>query len=128
MQLLGLAEIQLAEDFSSVRVLEWVPETWKYMKFVQFWSSPRILWLYGQINSCLENFMFFWKMVIIWLSPWVSRLFKRMNSFLGNFVFFAEKYGHYWLWASPWKFGGKIKFDRMKFVLFMAKVTDWVVS
>ena len=53
MQLLGLAEIQLAEDFSSVRVLEWVPETWKYMKF------GKILWLYGRINSCLENFVFF---------------------------------------------------------------------
>ena len=56
MQVLGLAEIQLAEDFSSVRVLEWVPETWKFM---QFWSSPLILWLYGRINSCLENFVFF---------------------------------------------------------------------
>ena len=49
------------------------------------------------------------KMVIIWLSPWVSQLFKRINSFLKNFVFFAEN-GHYWLWALPWKFGGKIKF------------------
>ena len=59
MQVLGLAKIQLAEDFSSVRALEWVPETWKYTKFVQFWSSPRFLRLYGQINSCLENFVSF---------------------------------------------------------------------
>ena len=36
MQVLGLAEIQLAEDFLSVGVLEWVPETWNYMKFMQF--------------------------------------------------------------------------------------------
>ena len=36
MQLLGLAKIQLAEDLSSVRVLEWVPVTWKYTKFTQF--------------------------------------------------------------------------------------------
>ena len=43
MQVRGLAEIQLAEDFSSVRVPEWVPETWKYMTFTQFWSSPQIL-------------------------------------------------------------------------------------
>ena len=42
-------------------------------------------------------------------------------------MFFAEN-GHYWLWALPWKFGGKIKFDRMKFLLFVVKVTDWVVS
>ena len=36
MQVLGLAKIQLAEDFSSVGALEWVPETWKYTKFTQF--------------------------------------------------------------------------------------------
>ena len=36
MQVLGLAKIQLAEDFSSVGALEWVPETWKYMKFAHF--------------------------------------------------------------------------------------------
>ena len=42
-------------------------------------------------------------------------------------MFFMEN-GHYWLWALPWKFGGKIKFDRMKFILFMVKVTDWVAS
>ena len=36
MQVLGLAEIQLAEDFLSVGTLEWFPETWNYMKFTQF--------------------------------------------------------------------------------------------
>ena len=36
MQVLGLAEIQLAEDVLSVGGLEWVPETWKYTKFMQF--------------------------------------------------------------------------------------------
>ena len=36
MQLLGLAEIRLAEDFSSEGAWEWVFETWKYMKFEQF--------------------------------------------------------------------------------------------
>ena len=36
MQVLGLAKIQLAEDFSSVGALEWVPETRKYTKFAQF--------------------------------------------------------------------------------------------
>ena len=93
MQLLELAEIQLAEDLSSVRVLEWVPVTWKYTKFAQFWSSLQISWLLGRINSCLENF-----------------------------VFFAEKWSLLAL-GIAWKFGGKIKFDRMKFV-----VTDWVAS
>ena len=52
MQVLRLAEIQLAEDFSSVEVREWVPETWKYTKFMQFWSSPWISQLYGRINYC----------------------------------------------------------------------------
>ena len=36
--------------------------------------------------------MFFVEMVIIWSSPWVSWLFGRINSFLENFVFFAEKW------------------------------------
>ena len=36
MQVLGLAEIQLAEDFLSVGALEWFPETWNYTKFMQF--------------------------------------------------------------------------------------------
>ena len=92
MQVLRLAEILLAEDFLLEGAWEWVPETWKYMKFVQFWSSPRVSRLYGQINSCLENFVFFTEMVIIWLSPRVSWLFGRINSFLENFVFFAEKW------------------------------------
>ena len=59
MQMLGLAEIQLAEDYSSVRVLELVPVTQKYTKFAQFLSRPWIHSLFGQINSCLENFVFF---------------------------------------------------------------------
>ena len=59
MQMLGSAEIQLAEEYSSVRVLELVPVTQKYMKFMQFWSSLWIHGLFGQINSCLENFVFF---------------------------------------------------------------------
>ena len=91
-QVLRLAKIELAEDFSTVGVWEWVPETRKYTKFAQFWSSPRISWLYGRINSCLENFMFFAEMVIIWLSPQVSWLFERMNSLLENFMFFMEKW------------------------------------
>ena len=41
--MLKLAKIQLAEDFSSVRVLESVSITSKYTKFVQFWSSPWVL-------------------------------------------------------------------------------------
>ena len=36
MQVLGLAEIQLAEDFLSEGAREWVFETWKYTKFTQF--------------------------------------------------------------------------------------------
>ena len=36
MQVLGLAKIRLAEDFSSEGAQEWVFETWKYMKFVHF--------------------------------------------------------------------------------------------
>ena len=127
MQLLGLAEIQLAEDLSSVRVLEWVPVTWKYTKFTQFWSSRGFaaIWLNKFLSG--EFRVFRGKMVIIWLSLWVLRLFKQINSFLENFMFFTEN-GHYWLWALPWKFGIKIKFDRTKFVLFVVKVTDWVVS
>ena len=51
----------------------------------------------------------------------------RTNEFLtGEFRVFSRKSGHYWLWALPWKFGGKLNGGRMKFVLFM--VTDWVVS
>ena len=42
-------------------------------------------------------------------------------------MFFAEN-GHYWLWVLPWKFGSKIKFDRMKFILFMVMGIDWVAS
>ena len=42
-------------------------------------------------------------------------------------MFFAEN-DHCWLWALPWKFGGKIKFDRTKFVLFMVMGIDWVAS
>ena len=62
---MGSAKIQLAEDFSSVRVLEWVPVTWKYMKFMQFWSSP-----------------------------WVSQLFGRIN-FVWRILCFSRKNGHY---------------------------------
>ena len=36
MQVLGLAELRLAEDFSSEGVQEWVFGTWKYTKFMQF--------------------------------------------------------------------------------------------
>ena len=71
------------------------------MKFVQFLSSPRISWAI------------------------------RMNKFLsGEFrvFFFLWNNGHYWLWALPWKFGGKIKFDRTKFILFMVMGIDWVAS
>ena len=128
MQLPGLAKIQLAEDLSSVRVLEWVPVTWKYTKFTQFWSSPRILQLFGQINSCLENFVFFTEKGH-YLVKSVGLAAIRMNKFLsGEFCVFRGKNGHYWLWALPWKFGSRIKFDRTKFILFMVKVTDWVVS
>ena len=52
----------------------------------------------------------------------------RTNKFLsGEFHVFHGKNDHYWPWALPWKFGGKIKFDRTKFVLFVVKVIDWVV-
>ena len=107
MQVLRLAEIRLAEDFSSKGAWEWVPETWKYTKFMQFWSSPRVSRLYGRINSCLENFVFFTEMVIIWLSLRVSWLFGRINSFL-EISCFLQKSGHYWLWVLPWRFGGKL--------------------
>ena len=36
MQVLGLAKIRQAEDFSSEVAQEWVFETWKYTKFAQF--------------------------------------------------------------------------------------------
>ena len=46
---------------------------------------------------------------------------------------FHGKNDHYWLWALPWKFGSKIKLNRMNFVLFMILGTytlsmDWVAS
>ena len=62
----GLVEIQLAEDYSSVRVLELVPVTWKYMRFAQFWSSPWISWAIW-MNKFLsgEFHVFCGKMIII---------------------------------------------------------------
>ena len=36
--------------------------------------------------------MFFAEMVIIWSSLWVSWLFGQINSFLENLVFFMEKW------------------------------------
>ena len=42
-------------------------------------------------------------------------------------MFFVEN-GHHWLWALPWKFGGKKSFDRKKFILFMVMRIDWVAS
>ena len=34
-------------------------------------------------------------------------------------MLFMELSDHYWFWALPWKLGGKIKLNRMKFVLFL---------
>ena len=69
------------------------------MKFAQLWSSLRISWAI------------------------------RTNKFLsGEFHVFRGKMIIYWLWALPWKFGSKIKFDRAKFVLFMVMSIDWVAS
>ena len=66
MQLLGLAEIQLAEDYSSVRMLELVPVTWKYMKFVQFWLSLQISWAIWTNKFLSGEFrVFCGKMIII---------------------------------------------------------------
>ena len=39
-----------------------------------------------------EFHVFHGKIVIIWLSLWVSWLFEQINSFLENFVFFAKKW------------------------------------
>ena len=74
------------------------------MKFALSWSSLQISWA-------------------IW-----------MNKFLfGEFCAFCGKNDHHWLWALPWKFGGKIKLNRTKFILFMVMGTyalsiDWVAS
>ena len=65
MQVPRLAKIRLSEDFLSEGAWEWVPETWKYMKFVQFWSSP-------------------WVFVAIWPNKFLSGEFR---VFRGN--------GHY---------------------------------
>ena len=89
--MLGLAEIQLVEDYLSVRVLEWVPETWKYTKFMRFWSSPRIRGLFGQINFSLENFMFFTENGC-YLVKSVGLAAIRTNKFLsGEFHGFCRK-------------------------------------
>ena len=128
MQVLGLAKIQLAEDFSSVGVLEWVPETWKYMKFVQFLVKSAdfvAIWpnkfLSGEFHLFCRNGHYLVKST--------GLVAIRMNKFLtGEFCVFSWKNDHYWLWVLQWEFGGKIRFDRTKFVLFVVKVTDWVVS
>ena len=46
-------------------------------------------------------------------------------------MLFVEIHDHNWLWALPWKFGGKIKLNRMKCILFVILGTyalsmDWV--
>ena len=71
--------------------------------------------------------------MLFWSSLWISWAIQ-MNKFLsGEFHAFRGKNDHYWLWALPWKFGSKIKLNRMKFVLFVIMGTytlsiDWVVS
>ena len=83
MQVIGLAEIRLAEDFSYEGVLELnfkaentrnsqnfvkyvdLAVTWPNKllsgefrgKVVIIWSNPRVLWLLGQIISFLEKFV-----------------------------------------------------------------------
>ena len=126
MQVLGLAKIQLAEDFLSVGVLEWVSETWKYMKFVQFLVKSvdfTAIWL----NNFLSGEFCVFHGNGHYLVKSVGLVAIRMNKFLtGEFRVFHGKM--IIIGFLPWKFGGKIRFDRMKFVLFMVKVTDWVVS
>ena len=71
--------------------------------------------------------MLYWSSLWISWAPWTNKFwFGEIRAFRGN-------NDHYWLWALPWKFGGKIKLNRMKFVLFMIMGTytlsmDWVAS
>ena len=70
MQVLGLAEIRLAEDFLSQGAWEWVFETWKYTKFTQFWSKSMglaVTWPNKFLSG--EFHVFRGKVVIIWSSP-----------------------------------------------------------
>ena len=69
------------------------------MKFAQFWSSPWISWA-------------------IWMNKFLSgefRVFHRKMVIIG--------FGHY-----HGNLAVKIKFDQMKFVLFMVMGIDWVAS
>ena len=69
--------------------------------------------------------------MLCWSSLWISRALQMNKSWFGEIHAFRGKNDRYWLWALPWKFGDKIKLNRMKFVLFMILGTytlsmDWV--
>ena len=104
MQVLGLAEIRLAEDLSSEGAQEW---SFKNL------ANTR--------NSC--SFVKSMNLGVIWPKKVWSGEFRRnnlvesvglvaigMNKFLsGEFhVFFMEN-SHLCLWVSPWRFDGNVK-------------------
>ena len=105
MQVLGLVEIRLAEDFSSEGAWEWEIRTIlvKSMDLAVIWLNK---FLSGEFRG---------KVVIIWSNLQILRLLGRINSFLENFVFFTES-GHLCLWVSPLRFDGNVKCDRTKFI------------
>ena len=90
MQVLGLAKIRLAEDFSSEGVWENL-EIHEIRAILVKSMDLAVIWLNKFLSG--EFRVFHGKVVIIWSSTWVSRLFGRINSFLENFVFFVES-GH----------------------------------
>ena len=90
MQVLGLAKIQLAEDFLSEGVWENL-EIHEICAILVKSTDLVVIWPNKFLSG--EFRVFRGKVVIIWPSPQVSRLFGQINSFLENFVFFAES-GH----------------------------------
>ena len=69
--------------------------------------------------------------MLFWSSLWISWALWTNKFWFGEIRAFHGKNDHYWLWALPWKFGGKIKLNRMKFILFVILGTyvlsmDWV--
>ena len=71
MQVMGLAEIRLAEDFSYEGALQWnfkVENTRNLCNFVKCMDLA-VTWLNRLLSGEFRG-----KVVIIWLNPWVSWL------------------------------------------------------
>ena len=115
MQVLGLAEIQLGEDFSSEGHGNGALKPENVRNSCNFVNSTDLVVIWP--NKFLSG-EYRGKVVIIWSNLQVSRLLGRINFFPENFMFFAEN-GHLCLWVLSWRFDGNVKCDRTKFVQFV---------